>query len=122
MGLLRNIYLYVVSFVSLMITVTAVITAFNSISDMIIPDSEVYNYDYTYPAYDYNNAGVTDDDYALQKPNQEEVAKQEKKIEVRRAQKSLINSLAAVLVGGVTYWFHWTRIEREHKKKIKETT
>lgn len=112
MGFLRNIYLYVVSFVALMITITAVITAFNAISDMIIPESEVYNYGYT-----------TYDDYSLDvvepRVNEEQINKQ-KEAEIRGAQKNLINSIGAMIIGGATYWFHWTRIEKEHKQNKKD--
>ncbi len=109
MGFLRNIYLYVVSFVALMITITAVITAFNAISDIIIPESEVYNYGYT-----------TYDDYTLEgegigpKVSEEQINKQ-KEAEIRGAQKNLINSVGAMIIGGATYWFHWRAIEKEHK-------
>ena len=122
MGLLRNIYLYVVSFVALMITITAVITSFNAISDMIIPDSDVYGSAYSYD-YSYGNAeGISvEESMSVQpRPSAEELENQQREREIRGAQKSLINSIAGVLVGGLTYWFHWTRIEREHKNK-KET-
>lgn len=117
MGLLRSIYLYSVSFVALMITITGVIVSFNAISDIIIPESSVYDYGYDY-GYSVSESleGITARE--LEDENREK----QLDIEVKRAQKSLINSLASVLVGSVLYMFHWKAIEKEHKlfSKSKE--
>lgn len=132
---IRIIYLYVVSFVTLMMIVGGFISTINAIATYLWPN----NYNYYYTTYDtqtynldkqriLNDSTLTapqrndqisaiDDKYAtiLQNDSQEKIREENER---NSRLKNIFTSLAVLLVSIPLYIYHWRRIEKEKKSEV----
>lgn len=100
---LRNIYLYLVSFVTLMMIVWGIISTVQNLTDVIYPT----NYSY----YDKSLTNTTDQEklnQAMQKINDE--------MNLLNSKKSVVKAVAVVVVALPTFAYHWRKIEKEKKE------
>ena len=109
---LRNIYLYVVCLITLIMVIVGGAGAIRSVAELAYPD----------PGYDYRAAPlpvkgeepVSEEDLA----EQEEFARAQS---VRQGVLNLAGNLAMVLIAGPIYLYHWRKIEMEHVDAPTET-
>lgn len=110
MSKLRNVYLYLVSFVALMMILGGLIFTAQNITDVIFP-TNIY-----YDAYPIDKEGnLSAEEKKLYEENQK------KNEENRRtdSKKSVAKSIAVVIVALPTFMYHWKKIEKE-KNEVKE--
>ncbi len=100
---LRFVYLYLVSFIGLVVCVVALVSLVDlGIKSTLFKDAD---------KYEYYNPGVEDIKY------DEELAKRSAEVEQARSrQRTVSNSVAMLLVGAPLYLYHWRVIQREFKK------
>jgi hypothetical protein len=110
MSKLRNVYLYLVSFVALMMILSGLIFTAQNFTDVLFPTNTYYD---TYPIDKEGN--LTAEEKKLYEENQK------RNEENRRtdSKKSVAKSIAVVLVALPTFMYHWKKIEKE-KNEIKE--
>lgn len=103
---IRLIYLYLFSFVGLLVVVIGSVQLVNlGMKVLIFPESD--RYDYAVPIMEADEKSKID---ATQ------MAEQAKKDQRRNRQRDLSNSLAMIAVGLPLYIYHWKTIQRENKK------
>jgi glucan phosphoethanolaminetransferase (alkaline phosphatase superfamily) len=109
MNKLRNIYLYLVSFVSLMMIIGGLIFTVQNITDVIYPTNTYYE---PYPV-DKGNT-LTEEEKKLNEENKK------KYDENRRmdSRKSVAKSVAVVVVALPVFAYHWRKIEKEKKEVV----
>ena len=108
---LRLLYLYLFSFVGLIITVIGGIQLIDlGIKTYVFKVSE-----YTY----YPETGVTKDGQQIVSTvSNEEMEKRNKEEQSNQRKRTLSNSLAMIMVGTPLYLYHWKTIKKENKKVI----
>ncbi|OOM73398.1 hypothetical protein CLPUN_45990 [Clostridium puniceum] len=100
---LRNVYLYLVCFVSLMMILMGVIFTVQNITDVMFPT----NY------YEMLPPEKTD---SLSAEEQENYEQNQKRYEENRnieSKKSVAKSIAVVIVALPTFAYHWRKVEKE---------
>jgi len=105
---LRNVYLYLVSFVSLMMILMGVIFTVQNITDVVFPT----NYYEMPPIEKAGNLSVEE---------QKIYAENQKRYEENRSiesKKSVAKSIAVVVVALPTFAYHWRKVEKE-KNELK---
>jgi len=105
---LRNVYLYLVSFVSLMMILMGVIFTVQNITDVVFPT----NY-YEMPPIEKTGS--------LSVEEQKIYTENQKRYEENRSiesKKSVAKSIAVVLVALPTFAYHWRKVEKE-KNELK---
>ena len=105
---LRNVYLYLVSFVSLMMILMGVIFTVQNITDVVFPN----NY-YEMPPIEKTGS--------LSVEEQKIYTENQKRYEENRSiesKKSVAKSIAVVLVALPTFAYHWRKVEKE-KNELK---
>lgn len=110
---LRQVYLYLVSFVALMILVAGLIQTVMAIADFFIPQA----YYEPGPADIYSRYRMADSGTEIP----EEIIQQQIQFEKEQARKnflasrysSLRSALAYVLVGLPVWLYHWRKIQKE---------
>ena len=98
---LRNVYLYLVSFVSLMMMLIGVIFTVQNITDVIFPTNYYYE---TLPTEKTGGLSVEE------QKNYEENRNIESK-------KNVAKSIAVVIVALPTFAYHWRKIEKEKNEQ-----
>jgi len=106
---LRNVYLYLVSFVALMMILIGLIFTVQNITDVILPTN--YYYD-TMPLDKEGN--ITDAD----KKTYEENRKKNEENQNTQSKKNVAKSIAVVLVALPTFAYHWRKIQKEKKEQV----
>jgi hypothetical protein len=104
MSKLRNVYLYLVSFVSLMMIIIGVIFTVQNITDVIFPT----NYYYESIAID-KTGNLSEEDKKIYEENQK-INEENSKI---NSKKSVAKSIAVVIVALPTFVYHWRKVEKE---------
>lgn len=109
MSKLRNIYLYLVSFVALMMIIIGLIFTVQNITDVIYPTN--YYYD-TMPLDKEGN--ISDADKKIYEENK----KRNEENQNTQSKKNVAKSIAVVLVALPTFAYHWRKIEKEKKEQV----
>lgn len=107
MSKLRNIYLYLVSFVSLMMILLGTIFTVQNITDVMFPT----NY-YEMPPIEKTGELSTED--------QKIYAENQKRYEENRnieSKKNVAKSIAFVIVGLPAFAYHWRKVEKEKNEQ-----
>lgn len=101
---LRNLYLYLVCFVTLIITIFAAVSLVRSTVELLYPDPGYYGPGYYGP--DRPEEDLSEEEAA----EQQRLAEQSQR---RYAVLSLVGSGTTLLISVPLYVYHWRRIERE---------
>lgn len=111
---IRLLYLYLFSFVGLLIVVIGSISLVSlSFKTFVFPDVDRYEI-YDVPVYSPEKAEMVNPD----RPTiEEQQAMQEKDIR-RRRQQELIQALSMIFVGTPLYLYHWKTIQKESIKNL----
>lgn len=108
---LRHIYLYLVSFVSLIMILVGLVYTVQNITDVIFPTN------YYYEALPSEKiSGLSPEDKTAYEENQ-------RKIELNRqveSKKNVAKSIAVVIVALPTFIYHWRKIEKEKHEAIQQ--
>lgn len=107
MSKLRNVYLYLVSFVALMMILIGTIYTVQNLTDVLFPT----NY-YTDPMV-YQKTDMTTEEKAAY---EQSLVINERNSRIDR-QKSVAKSVAVVVVAIPTFVYHWRKIEKEKKEQ-----
>lgn len=105
---IRNLYLYLVSFVSLMMILMGVIFTVQNITDVVFPT----NYYEMSPVEKTGNLSIEE---------QKIYAENQKRYEENRnieSKKNVAKSIAVVVVALPTFVYHWRKVEKE-KNELK---
>ena len=103
---LRNIYLYLVCFVTLMMILFGIIFTVQNTTDLIFPTNNYY-----YPP-EKIGGNLTEED----KKRYDEMEKTNKANQENQNKKNVVKSIAVVLVALPTFAYHWKKIEKEKKE------
>lgn len=110
---IRTLYLYLFSFIGLLVTVIGTIRLVNvGIKTFIFPDSDNYSY-LSYPAkIDPNGKEIaeTEEEKSVREENQ-------RRDITRQRQRELTEAFSFILVGIPLYTYHWKTIQKEPKNK-----
>ncbi|MDY0341840.1 MAG: hypothetical protein RBS17_11615 [Coriobacteriia bacterium] len=106
---LRNIYLYIVCLITLIMVIVGAATAVRSVVDLIYPDPGYYM---ERPLDENGKMMYSDEEWELQQSIQEEST-------LRYAVLSLVGSLSYVFIAGPIYVYHWRKIESEKDAKVE---
>lgn len=109
MSKLRNVYLYLVSFVALMMILIGLIFTVQNITDVLFPTNYYYN---SVPIE--KSQGLTEEEKKANEENQR-ISDQNQRTQ---SKKSVAKSVAVVLVALPTFAYHWRKIEKERKEQI----
>ncbi len=100
---LRLLYLYLFSFVGLLIVVIGSIQMVNlGLKTFVFKDVDKYE---IYPSYPVKSGEIMESPETI-------LARQEREA-VRQRQRELINSVSMIVVGLPLYLYHWKTIQRE---------
>ena len=102
--ILRNIYLYLVSFVTLLMMIFGIIFSVNNAVDLLMPVDYNYYYSELKPGTE-----VTEAD----KKTAEEARERQKTTERQRSIREIIQSVTVFGVALPVFAYHWRKIERE---------
>lgn len=103
---LRNIYLYAVCLITLMLTIVGAAQAVRNVVELVIPAREA-EYFYEKPVTAPPTQAVSEQERA----EQERAARAR---EVRYTVLNLVGNLAMVFIAGPLYLYHWRKVESEH--------
>jgi hypothetical protein len=101
---LRNIYLYLVCLITLIMVIVSVVGIVRDTVKLVYPEVGYY---YETPVDKGGNSGLTQEEIDRQRQLDAERAKQQ-------AIYSLVGNAAMLLVAGPLYVYHWRKIEVEH--------
>lgn len=102
---IRRIYLYLVSFATLMMMIFGTVTFFQRVVNLAMPNPDVY----------YTPAKMAPPEGETVKQSEEEIKKQNEQEKERQrlyAIRDMINSLILVGVALPVYLYHWRKIQR----------
>lgn len=114
---IRLIYLYLFSFVGLIVFVIGCVRLVDlGLKVLVFNNADMY---VSYPISPYKDPGDgrTKDQIKAENEQQQLAQREESK---RNRQREISSSLAMILVGAPLYLYHWTAIQKEnslHKKK-----
>ena len=127
---LRHFYLYAVSFVTLLMTLSGIVATASQLIDFALPTTSAYSYDYDY-AYPYTVLSEYADDgtkltleeqqaqqeklIADQTAYQEQYRDEQQRLEQKNALKSACKSYVLVLVSAPMFLYHWKKIQTERE-------
>lgn len=104
---LRNIYLYLVCLITLIMVIVATVGVVRSTVELVYPDP---GYFYDVPIEKGGESGFTEEELAQQREMQKAQSQ-------RYAVLNLVGNIAMLLVAGPLYIYHWKKIEVEHVDK-----
>jgi len=105
---IRTLYLYLFSFVGLLIIVFGSISILNTaLKAYVFKDADKYEI--------YLGQGETNPDGTL--ATKEDIAKRQDKELTRQRQRELSNALSMLAVGIPLYLYHWKTLQKENKDK-----
>ena len=102
---IRLLYLYLFSFVGLLITI---------IGSIQIVDLGIKSYVFRVSEYRYYVEPVVNEKQTI---SPEEMERRNKEEETNQRKRQLSNSIAMILVGAPVYLYHWKTIKKEQNKK-----
>lgn len=97
---LRNLYLYLVCLITLVISIFAAVQLVRAVVELVYPDPGYYG------AEPVKDSEISDEDLARQQQSAEDSQR-------RYAVLGLVGSATTLLITGPLYVYHWRRIERE---------
>ena len=100
---LRNIYLYLVCLITLIMVIIAVVGLVQNTVRLLYPDVGYYET----PVKVDGESEMTEEEIQRQQEHQAELARQQ-------AIYQLVGNVAMLLVAGPLYIYHWRKIEVEH--------
>ncbi len=106
---LRSIYLYLVSFVALMMILIGLIFTVQNITDVLFPTNYYYE---SLPIE--KTGGMTEEEIK----RYEESQKINQQNQQTNSKKNVAKSVAVVIVALPTFAYHWRKIEKEKKEQI----
>jgi hypothetical protein len=109
---LRNIYLYLVCLITLIMVIVAAVGLVRSAVELVYPDPGYY---YSVPIEKGGTDGRSQEDIDAERKSQEEQSR-------RQAILNLVGNGAMLLVAGPLYVYHWRKIEVEHAENPEITT
>lgn len=98
---LTNLYLYLVSLITLIIFIFSCIMTVNNVMEVVIDDSEYYS------PYIYEEGNIDE----FSKAKYEEYRELENKRREARNIKDLASSIASMIISGGFWLYHWIKIE-----------
>ena len=104
---LRNIYLYLVCLITLIMVIVAAVGLVRSTVELIYPDPGYY---YSAPIVKGGTDERSQEDIDAERKSQEDQSR-------RQAILNLVGNAAMLLVAGPLYVYHWRKIEVEHVEK-----
>ena len=108
---IRLLYLYLFSFVGLLIVVIGSIGLVNlGIKTFIFPDADMYT---SYPVQELGPDGK------MLVVDRDKIEEQQRTDQKRQKQRELANSVAMIVVGAPLYLYHWKTIQKEGKAAKK---
>ena len=105
---LRNIYLYLVCLITLIMVIVGAATAVRAVVDLVYPDPGYYM---ERPLDESGKPMNTDEEWEREQSIQKEST-------LRYAVLSLVGSLSYVFIAGPVYVYHWRKIESEKDVKV----
>jgi len=109
---LRNIYLYLVCLITLIMVIVAAVGTVRSAVELVYPDPGYY---YDVPKQAGGTSERTQADIEAEQKSQQEQSR-------RQAILSLVGNAAMLFIAGPLYVYHWKKIEIEHGETTAETT
>jgi glucan phosphoethanolaminetransferase (alkaline phosphatase superfamily) len=109
MSKLRSIYLYLVSFVALMMIIIGLIFTVQNITDVLFPTNYYYE-----PLPIEKTGGMTKQEIK----RYEESQKINELNQRTSSKKNVAKSIAVVVIALPTFAYHWRKIEKEKKEQI----
>lgn len=106
MSKFRNLYLYLVSFVTLMMILGGIIFTVHNITDLVFP-TNYYNEPWLYE----REGNITEEEKVVYEENQ----KRNQENQIMERKKNVAKSVAVVIVALPTFIYHWRKIEKENK-------
>ena len=100
---LRNVYLYLVCLITLVVSLFAAVSLVRSTVGVFYPDPGYYGY---FPDPANPDGGPSDEEIE----RQEELAKDSQR---RQEVLSLVGSATTLLIAGPLYVYHWRRVQSE---------
>lgn len=109
---IRNIYLYLFSFIGLLIVVIGMVQVVDlALNVWVFPDADLYDYGPRYPLeLAEPGAELDEKEQAAYEAEMQAYSRAE---QTRSRQRQLSGSLAMLLVGVPLYLYHWRIISRE---------
>lgn len=104
MSNMRNLYLYLVSFVSLLMIIIGIIITVQTVTDVIFPTN--YYYESIAPE---KTEQLSEEDKTKYDENQTKF-QENRMVE---SKKNVVKSLIVVIVALPTFAYHWRKIEKE---------
>jgi hypothetical protein len=98
---LRNLYLYLVCLITLVISIFAAVNLVRSTVELLYPDPGYYGFEAPGP-----DSGMSDDE----REREEERARDSQR---RQAVLALVTSATTLLIAGPLYAYHWRRVQSE---------
>lgn len=105
---LRNIYLYLVCLITLIISIFAAVQLVRNTVELVYPDPGYYGY--------------VDKEPGLAEQQREELEQQAKDSQRRMAVLGLVTSGTTLLIAVPVYAYHWRRIQKELPAKAGQPT
>jgi hypothetical protein len=103
---LRNIYLYLVCFVTLLITIFAAVNLVRGVVELTYPDPYVYT-------------APSDPDRGLDQAEQERQERLARDSQRRYAVLGLVTSGTFLVIAVPTYVYHWRQIQYDRPKRLR---
>ena len=107
---LRNVYLYLVCLITLVVSLFAAVSLVRSTVGVFYPDPGYYGY---FPDSANPDGGLSDAEIARQ---EELAADSQRRMEVL----SLVGSATTLLIAGPLYVYHWRRVQSELPSRVPE--
>jgi hypothetical protein len=105
---IRTLYLYVVSFLSLMAMIYGTVSLVEKITNYIYPVAYMSS---SYSSYD-------DINYTTKDVYNTTISKQQEESNIQRETlKDIFTSIAVILVSVSLYSYHWTMVQKEEKRE-----
>jgi hypothetical protein len=103
---LRNLYLYLVCLITLVVSIFAAVQFVRSTVSLLYPDPGYYGYYYEAPG---------DDLTAEEQQRQEELARDSQR---RQSVLDMVGGATTLLIAGPLYVYHWRRVQAELPTRV----
>jgi hypothetical protein len=103
---LRNLYLYLVCLITLVVSIFAAVQFVRSTVSLLYPDPGYYGY-YGYPEPVEGPSGSVSEE---ERARQEELARDSQR---RQAVLDMVGAGSTLLIAGPLYVYHWRRVQSE---------
>jgi hypothetical protein len=113
---LRNVYLYLVCLITLVVSIFAAVSLVRSTVGLLYPDPGAYGYYYGYPEPAPGDAASVSDE---ERERQEELAKDSQR---RQEVLDIVGSATTLLIAGPLYVYHWRRVQAELPARAGQET